>query len=130
MKKMRILLVGILTLILSLFCLVGCGPQGTYKFQSLTAGALGFTKTYEVGEEYNGEVLTEDYFTLELQKDGVAKIGDDGENFTCEWEEQEDGSIVFKKDGNTLYTATIDGNEMTLEFGDTDLAGMTMVLKK
>lgn len=129
MKKVKVLLVGILTLVLSLFCLVGCGVEGTYKFESLSVGALGFTKTYEVGEEYNGEKLTKDYFTLELKKDGTAVVGEDGSTFTCDWAE-DDGKITFKQNGITLYTATVDGNEMTLKFGDTSLAGMTMVLKK
>ena len=130
MKKVKVFLVGILTLVLSLFCLVGCGPAGTYKFESLTVGALGFEKTYEVGQEYNGEELTKDYFTLELKDDGTAVIGDDGETFNCQWTEGEDGTITFKQNGLTLYTATIDGSTMTVKVGDTSLAGMTLILKK
>ena len=130
MKKMRVFLVGILTLVFSLFFLVGCGPAGTYKFESLKMGALGFEKTYEVGQEYNGEELTKEYFTLELKDDGTAVIGDDGETFTCEWTEGEDGVITFKQNGITLYTATVEGNTMTVKVGDTSVVGLTLILKK
>ena len=128
MKNVKVFLVGILTLVLSLFCLVGCSPAGTYKFESLTVGAFGFEKTYEVGQEYNGQELTADYFTLQLNDDGTAVIGDDGETFNCQWTEEE-GTITFKQNDFTLYTATLDGNKMIVKVGDTSVAVMTLVLK-
>ena len=40
MKKMKVLLVGILTLVMSLFCLVGCFEEGKYEAVAYKAGPL------------------------------------------------------------------------------------------
>ena len=129
MKKLSLILTVILTMIFSLLCFASCGTAGTYKFKSLSEGLVGFTKVYEVGDEYNGEELTADYFTLKLNDDGTAVIGEEGTTLTCDWTE-EDGTIYFKQNGVTLYTATIDGREMTIKFGDTSLIGVEIVLEK
>ena len=132
MKKIKVLLASVFTLLVCLFCFVGCGATGTYKFQSLTVEVLGFAKTYEVGQEYNGETLEAGYMTLKLNSDGTAVItnGDDDTSFTCDWEKGEDGEITFKQNGVTLYKATVSGMEMTLEGDALGLAGMKIVLKK
>ena len=132
MKKMKVLLVSVFTLIMCLFCFVGCSAAGTYKFQSLTVEVLGFAKTYEVGQEYDGDELEDDYMVLKLNSDGTAVITMDEDDMTynCEWEQSDDGVITFKQEGITLYKATIDGMTMTLESDALGLAGMKLVLKK
>lgn len=39
MKKMKVLLASVFTLVVCLFCFAGCSATGTYKFQSLTVEA-------------------------------------------------------------------------------------------
>ena len=132
MKKLKVLLATVFTLVVCLFCFAGCSAAGTYKFQSLTVEVLGFAKTYEVGQEYDGEELTADYMTLKLNSDGTATITADGgeTTYNCEWEQSDDGVITFKQEGITIYKATVDGMEMTLEGDVLGLAGMKVVMKK
>ena len=132
MKKIKVLLASVFTLVVCLFCFAGCSAAGTYKFQSLTVEVLGFAKTYEVGQEYNGEELEADYMTLKLNSDGTAVITNDEDDtsFTCDWEQDDEGVITFKQNGLTIYKATVDGMEMTLEGDALGLAGMKIVLKR
>ena len=132
MKKMKVLLASVFTLVICLFCFAGCSAAGTYKFQSLTVEVLGFAKTYEIGQEYNGEELEADYMTLKLNSDGTATItwDEDDTSFNCEWEQGDDGVITFKQEGITIYKATVEGMTMTLEGDALGLAGMKIVLKR
>lgn len=129
MKKMKVLLASVLTLIMCLFCFVGCGTTGTYKFQSLSVEVMGFSKTYEVGDEYEGEKIKSDYASVKLNSDNTAVITIDETVYNCEWAEEEDGSITFKQEGVPFGKATLDGSEMTLKV-DIAVASMTIVMKK
>ena len=129
MKKMKVLLASVLTLVMCLFCLVGCGSTGTYKFQSLTTEVMGFSKTVEAGDEYEGEKIKSDYATVELKSDNTAVITIDETTYNCDWTESEDGEITFKQAGLPFGKATIDGSKMTLKV-DFEVISMTIVLKK
>lgn len=131
MKKMRIFLATILTFMLCLFCFVGCGVEGTYKFESMTIKAGLVTTTVQAGEEYMGQVMDADSMTIELKKDGVAVIGGE-EAMECKWEEK-DGAILFYTEvagvRADLYSATVDGDTMTITTGEGEFSSTT-ILKK
>ena len=131
MKKVRVFLATILTFMLCLFCFAGCGVEGTYKFESMTVKAGPVTTTVNAGEEYMGKVMSADSMTIELKKDGVAVIGGE-EAIECKWEEK-DGAINFymEEEGTRvdLYSATVDGDTMTITTGEGEFSSTT-VLKK
>ena len=135
MKKFKIVLMGILTLMLSLFCFVACGSvAGTYKFKSMTSNAMGFTVTYNAGDEIEGlGVIDEDYMVLELKDDGTAVALENGEAdeemSAMTWEEGEDGKIIFKLADVEFMTATVDGGTMTIS-QNTAGVSVTIVLEK
>ena len=131
MKKARVFFVTILTFILCLFCFAGCGVEGTYKFDSMTLNVAGVETTVKAGEEYMGKKLDAEYLTIELKDDGVAVFAGE-EAMDCKWEEK-DGKIVFYEevDGEKaeLYSATVDGDTMTITVGEAGFSSTT-VLKK
>lgn len=131
MKKARVFLVTILTFILCLFCFAGCGVEGTYKFESMTVKVGPTTTTVNAGDEYMGQVMDADSMTIELKKDGVAVFGGE-EAMECKWEEK-DGTITFyeEEDGTRvdIYTATVDGDTMTITMGEDNFSSTT-ILKK
>lgn len=116
MKKMKICLVGILTLMLSLFCFVACGVTGTYKFSYMEIAGV----KYEAGSEIPmvGS-FDEDSYVVTLESDGTAVISMNimgmTEETTCTWEEAEDGKVIFKEGDIEVATATIDGGEMIID---------------
>ena len=120
MKKIKTIFLTSLTSVLLLVCLLfsGCGTAGKYDFESLEVAGT----TYEIGDIYSGEELTEDYMSLRLKSNGNAITFMDGKAVaTGTWEEEDDTIIitiagspqVFKKDGKKL-TATIYGETITL----------------
>ena len=124
----RVFLATILTFMLCLFCFAGCGVKGTYKFDSMTVKAAGVeVATVKVGEEYEGEKMEADSFTVDLQKDGVAVFGGE-EELTCSWEEK-DGVVTFTSEGKELYKATVEDGVMTIDATYLG-SGMVFVLKK
>lgn len=108
MKNVKVFLVGFLTLVLSLFCLVGCGKTGKYEAVSYTIA--GFTKEVEEGENSYVELKGENVAVVSIS---VGSLNWEGEGT---WEEGEDGKVSIKV-GLFTYTATIDGNEMALDMG-------------
>ena len=109
MKKVKVLLVGILTLVLSLFCLVGCFEQGKYEAVSYSLGSL----SVEVDEDDDSYV--------ELKGDDVAVVSISVGTLTWEGEGtctkgEEKGTVVITISG-IEHTATIDGSTMTLDLG-------------
>ena len=137
MKKMKICLVGILTLMLTLVCFVACGGvTGTYKFKSMTTTVAGMTISYEVGQEIPGVgKIDENYMTIELKSDGTVvgsssmageEAGEEEEAMT--WEEV-DGKISFKVEGVEVMTATVDGSVMTIS-QEAGGATVSIVLEK
>lgn len=115
MKKVKLFLVSLLTVILSLFCLVGC-TTGKYKAVSYKIGPASVDITDEDNESY-----------VELKGDNtaivhvkVATISVDG---TGTWEEKDD-KISITIEGVT-YSATEKDGVLTVNF----LIG-SVVLKK
>ena len=126
MKKMKICLVGILTLMLSLICFVACGGvAGTYKFSYIEMAGV----KYEAGSEIPlvGS-FTEDSYVVTLESDGTAVISMNMMGMTEEvegtWEEA-DGKVVIDVEGDKSEVV-VDGGEMII-----DATGMgKIVLKK
>ena len=121
MKKVKMLLVSLLTVVICLFCLVGCGTAGTYKFAKLETTVLG---TLEVGEKFMGEELTEDYMVLTLNSDNTFSLSSDDEDNVGTWTEKA-GKVTLSVEGKALTTATLNGNDLTFE-----LFGQKITLKK
>ena len=120
MKKIKTIFLTSLTSVLLLICLLfsSCGTAGKYDFESLEVAG----KTYEIGDIYSGEELTDDYMSIRLKSNGTAITFIDGKALAAgSWVEEGDEIIitiegdsqVFKKDGKKL-TATIYGQKITL----------------
>ena len=128
MKKMKICLVGILTLMLSLFCFVACGGvAGTYKFSYMEMAGV----KYEAGSEIPMlGAFTEDSYVIELKDDGTASISMNmmgmTESVEGTWTET-DGKVSIEIAGEA-QEVTIDGNTMTI--GVVGLGEAKMVLEK
>ena len=130
MKKIAATLVAILSVLVLALSLASCegeiGKSGKYKFESLTVSVMGVETTLKAGEEYFGQTLTEDWFVLELKKDGTCVIkaeGDEAETGT--WTEK-DGVITFNVSGVSIGKATKDGNRLTFSYG----SNLKVTLKK
>jgi preprotein translocase subunit YajC len=88
----------------------------------------------EEGQKYQffGQLVEydEDDCTIELREDGTVEIYMDvygaSQDMTCEWEEIEDGEIVFTQGGIVIMTATVSGRTMTVSIG----SDTTIILKK
>lgn len=114
MKRMKICLVGILTLMLTLLCFAACGVAGTYKFKSITIMGV----SYEAGSQVPGMgAIEEDAYVVELNSDGTAVVTmnmfGQTDSSECAWEE-EDGKIIFKEGDVTVATATVEDGVMKL----------------
>lgn len=118
MKKLAISLLSILAVAVLCFSFAGCGANGTYKFESLTVGVGSLSKTYSVGEEYLGQELTVDWFTIKLENNGECsiKVNDSDSAKAGTWKE-EDGKITFSVEGIDIGAATRDGNKITFNYG-------------
>ena len=121
MKKLNVMLVGLLTLVLSLVCFSGCFlHQGKYIAVEHRAEVFGSQLVTE---------LEDSKIYVELKGDDVAVYAQEvlGKQVISEgtWTAgEESGQYVMTID-NTTYNITIDGNTMTLE----TVAG-TYILKK
>ncbi len=120
MKKMKVFLVGILTLVLSLFCLVGCFKTGKYEVVSYT-GAISGSQSVPKDDESYVELKSDNIVKVYLSSD-VLPIGSIDEVGT--WTEMEDGTIKIEA-GIFITTVTIDGGTMTFEY-----SGRTYTCKK
>ena len=122
MKKLNVLLVGLLTLVLSLVCFSGCFlHQGKYKAVSYKLGSATF------------DASTESY--IELKADDVAVISLDFEYFTLEdteatWTAGEESNeyVLTTKMGE--YTVAIDGGTMIMEVAIPIVGTMTITFEK
>ena len=103
-----------------------CGVEGKYKFESMTVKILGAETTFHAGEEYLGQELSKDWFTLELNNDGTCAVKTNESNTAVKgtWTE-EDGVIKFDVVGISIGKATREGNKIILNYGI-----MTITLKK
>ena len=135
MKKTLVVLLAIVSVFCTL-CLTACGGsdkvEGTYKFSSMTMTYEGQTVTVNVGEEFHGVILDENYNVLELKEDGTAKSSTtmDGAlvaEETGTW--VKDGkNVVITIDGQSI-TAKIDGDTLTMEAEEEGYSNK-VVLKK
>ena len=120
MKKVRVLLVSLLTMLVALFCFVGCGQTGKYKAVSYKIG----NATIEI--EADDEAAAS---YVELKGDDVAvvniKVATLSWEGTGTWEKAEEDKTVKITVGGITYTATIEGKQMTLNL----IAG-SIVLEK
>ncbi|MBQ3221655.1 MAG: hypothetical protein IJB34_06820 [Clostridia bacterium] len=120
MKKIKLLLVAILTVMLSLFSLVACGEKGKYNIVS--AGSV----TVEAGEENSSYIeLKSDSVAVVVLKVEVPVVGEvklEGEGVWAKGEEK--GSIVITLEG-IEYNATKDGNKLTVK-----VLGVAFVFEK
>ena len=127
MKKIAVSLVAILSVLVMALSFAACGGSDKYKFESLTVSVMGVeVTTFKVGEEYYNITLSEDWFVLELKKNGTCVIkaeGDEAETGT--WTEK-DGVITFNVSGVKIGKATKDGNRLTFSYGN----NLKVTLKK
>ena len=122
MKRVKIWLVTLLTFIVSAFAFTSCEALagifgdsivGTYKM----CGIIKRDVTYEIGDEMEGVVLTEDMIKLEIKSDNtfVLKFNNYLGQLTeeCEgtWAKDEEDSM----DGYTYYRLIIDEDEGAFE---------------
>lgn len=127
MKKVKLAIASFLTVVIGLFCLVGCTlfTAGTYKFCKMETVA----GTWEVGENFLGQKLTEDFATLVLNSDNTFTFKekedkDDGDTGT--WKEEDGEILLYLKDMDTAFmTLKKDGNKLTYE-----ILGQKITLKK
>ena len=119
MKKVKLMFVSLLTVIISLLCLVGCGTAGKYEAVS-----------YKIGPASIAIENQENPSFVELKGDNTAVVSIDLANGVLEldgtgtWEEKEDKKIVITIEG-VPFNATVDGNTLTVQL----LAG-SVVLEK
>ena len=131
MKKFKIALAVLLTLVIGLVCLTACGSvTGTYKFSSMKMESGGVSVEIKAGEEYMGVTISEDAVTLELKSDGTFIVSGSmlGETLSQEgtWEQDEEDSskLTLTVDG-VSQTATLDGGTLTM-----GMDGMSMSFSK
>lgn len=135
---MKKLLTILLAALLCVCCvsMVACkeesGVEGKYKFYSLTYGGT----TYNIGDTYQGVVLSADTMSLELKKGGVCvTTSPDGSN-NGTW--VKDGNTitittVYEYDGETstdITNGTLNGEDLTLVYNSDTPYEMTYIFKK
>lgn len=121
MKKVKVWLAAALTVILSLFCLAGCGKTGVYKVTAYKTKILGVTSTVEVEDSES---------FVELKNDDTAKMSIDiAKIVTLEgegtWKEGEEKNSYVITISDVDYNATIEDGVMTI-----DLKVASVVLEK
>lgn len=119
MKKVKLMFVSLLTVIISLFCLVGCGTAGKYEAISYKVGPASIAISNQENPSY-----------VELKSDKTAVVSIDLANGllkvdgTGTWEEKEDKKIVITIEG-VAFNATVDGDTLTVQ-----LVAGSVVLQK
>lgn len=107
MKKMQALLVGILTIVLSVCCFASCAlfKAGKYEAVSYNFGAIAV------------DVSSDDASYVELKMDNTASMSIKISSVTIEgegtWKENDDGTITLTIEGKD-YSATVEGGELVL----------------
>ena len=132
MKKIKLLGISMLTLLIGLFCFVGCAPmEGEYKLSAWKLN-VGATET-----EIKIDETSESYLSVNLEEDGVVTVSgklvyngltvlDITTPQTGTWEKGEERNTVEISVGNVFnVTATMKKNTMTVKL----MAG-TLILKK
>ena len=128
MKKVKLFLATLLTVVLALFCLAGCSVEGTYKLSKIVVENGDQKTVYRLGDEYQGETLTKDFVVWELKENGKFTLtmgkgeGQIVRNGT--WKEKDD-DIFLTVDGVTIE---VDEDDGYYEFEPTE--GVEIYLKK
>ena len=105
---MKVLLVGILTLVLSLFCLTGCFESGKYEAVSYKMGSM----SVEVAEDNESYVELKSDNTVVMSIDIAGFMTLEGEGT---WEKGEENYVLTVE--GIEYKATIEKGVMTLNLG-------------
>lgn len=120
MKKVFAGLVSALAVAMLCVCLSACseGITGTWKFAQTYTSYDGGEQTIVAGDEFNGDVITEDAFMLEINEDNTFTIKGSlaektGEAGSGTWEKV-DGKYNLYLNDNTLEF-TLKGNELIFE---------------
>lgn len=105
MKKVKVYLVSLLTVIMALFCFVGCTPVGKY---TATAYKLG-SASLEIKDSNS-------YIELKIDKTAEIHIEISALGMSIDdsgtWEKGEDKEVIITTE-NTTYTVTVDGDTLT-----------------
>lgn len=116
MKRVKLALVSLLMVIISLFCLAGCGYNGKYVASKIKMGNTTTTITVEEGEPTS-------YVELKSGNEAVISIHIDMLFFeqtiesTGTWKKGEEDKTVVITTDNGEYTVIVDGGTMTLDLG-------------
>ena len=118
MKKIKLLMVSLLTVLIGLFCFASCAAtEGEYKLSSW--------KLPLIGTEIKIDKDSESNLTVNLEEDGVVtvsgKLAYDGTTYldittpqTGVWEKGEDKNVIEISVGNIFnVTATVEKGTMT-----------------
>lgn len=130
MKKLATMISAIISTVLLCVLISACSNAsfvGTWKFSSMSMSGSGMSIEMKVGEDYMGVTITEDYVVLEVNEDNTFTMTTAGEEVSGTWKE-EGGKYVLTIDGED-QTATISGNELTLENREEGMSAK-IVLKK
>lgn len=104
MKKSSTILVSLLTIVMALFCFVGCGPIGKYTATKYKAGIV--SVDIDNSESYI-ELKLDKTATIHINIANIMTIEDSGT-----WEKGEDKEVIITGK-NLTYTVTVDGNTLT-----------------
>ena len=119
MKKKIGWLLALVVMVVGVFSLVACGGvEGTYKFYSLEEDG----ETYFIGDMYEDFEITEDFYLLELKRNGTFVAKNRGEVASEGiWRLHEDGTkIDFMYEGE-VQTLEVSGNQLIMDLGDDKL---------
>jgi len=142
LTKITVLLATLILVAIAAFCFAACGDKddggedegvkraqfvGTYKLTKYVYDA-GVVKTYNVGDDYNGVKLTEDYFVIVLSDDGKYTVTSSLEenlgkiygNMQGEWSVISDTVIELKLSDGTK-TLTVANGEINYYYSGTGL---------
>ncbi len=124
---MKKLLLSILTFSLVCCCLLfgSCslklGYNGIYKFKRMSVKENGVTVSIEVGSEFEGIKLTEDFMVLEIDKDtATLRVNAQDEAIVgiCKWTEGiYDDELYFylEATGEVLFIAIKEGDTISID---------------
>ncbi len=107
MKKMKVLLVGILTLIMSFMCFSGCAIFKAGKYEATSLEVAGFSKELDAENPPYVELKLDGTAVVSIKADTLSYNGD----YT--WEEG-DGTIKIMKDGKEVFELTEEDGGLVL----------------
>lgn len=129
MRKIKMLFVSLLAMMLALFCFASCGETGEWKFKSLTTDTFGLTeaKTYNIGDVYSGDTLTENYVVLTVNNDHTFVYMNDNSVSEGAWiKDKENKNTIILYFGSYTVSAKIEKGQLSF----TSLTGVDYVLEK